>query len=59
MVSNSESRKLSLYAPLDDFSATVDIATVVAFCEMSGMSVTRRPWAELEGLEEAGNLASK
>ena len=50
---------MSLYAPLDDFSATVDIATVIAFCEMAGMSVTRRPWAELEGFEESKLLASK
>ena len=42
MSSNTESRKLYLYARNNDFHATVDSVTVLAFIAAAGIEVTEK-----------------
>ena len=41
-VSNSESRKLHLFARGDDFSASVDTVTCLAFISAAGITVSQK-----------------
>lgn len=43
MSANSESRKLYLFARNDDFYATVDAVTVLAFIAAAGIELNEKP----------------